>query len=357
MKDFSSAVKNYFEEMPDYHKIISVEQEMFSPISDTIDGKEITSPLPFHGFTDLIYEDKEANLIVEDYKFVSKFSEKDEEKPQYIFQAFFYYYLTLAIHKRAPKQCVFREIKGSKNSDGSSQHSLVVIPFTGPAFEENKIYFWYNISSMMKQIENADENTIFMYNIFDMMNGTDNFRRQKETVFGYNRDEVKEGEFMQIEERGVKEVKFLEQQEASTMEDKIRVKFQDHGVALKFHEVQEGYSYDRYLFEPGRGVQMKNIRARTDEIKQALESHSIRIEAPIPGTKFIGVEVPRKDRIFLKLEKKDIPGNGVIPLGKGIDGVTRFLDLKDSNTPHALVVGRTGSGKSEELKVMVECLK
>jgi len=48
LQDFTKAVKNYFEEMPDYNKIVSVEQEMFFEIKDVIEGKVIESPLPFH---------------------------------------------------------------------------------------------------------------------------------------------------------------------------------------------------------------------------------------------------------------------------------------------------------------------
>jgi len=254
----------------------------------------------------LVYENKEKELIVEDYKFVSAFKDGEEENPQYIFQAYFYYYLAKAQYGRAPKQCVFREVKISTNKDGSSQHNCIVVPYSGESFEENKIYFWYNVSSMLRQIEDSDENTIFLHNIFDQQKGAENFRRQKETVFGYNRDEVKNTEFSQVEERGAKEVKFLEQNQASTIEDKIKVKFQDYGVALKFASVERGYSYDRYLFEPGRGVKMAKIASLGEEIKQALESKQIRIEAPVSGTKFVGIEVPREDRVFLPLEKNDL---------------------------------------------------
>lgn len=228
LQDFSKAVKNYFEEMPDYAQIVSVEQEMFSEIKDTIDGKTISSPIPFHGFTDLVYRNEKKEMIIEDYKFVSAFKDDDVENPAYIFQAMFYYYLAKVTYNEAPKQCTFREVKISQNKDGSSQHNLITVPYSGEKFEENKIYFWYSVSSMLKQIENADENSIFLYNIFDSLNGVENFRRQKETIFGYNRDDIKETEFSEVEARGQKEVKFLENKEAGTIEDKIRVKFQDY---------------------------------------------------------------------------------------------------------------------------------
>jgi len=251
IQDYNKAVKNYFEEMPDYNKILTIEEDFNSDIQDKIDGKEIKSPIPFNGKTDMIFRDKNKKLKIEDYKFVSSFSSSDDhEKPAYIFQAFFYYYLVRAKYNEEPEDCTFREIKISTNKDGSSQHNLVVVKFSGEKFEENKVYFWYYVSSMLKLIENTDHNSIFLFNIFDSVYGADNFVRLKETVFGYSRDEVKNNEFTEIEERGQKEVKYIESKEASTIQDKIRVKFQDYGVPLKFASIESGYSYDRYLFEP-----------------------------------------------------------------------------------------------------------
>jgi hypothetical protein len=51
------------------------------------------------------------------------------EDPKYIFQAFFNYYCVLNHFGEAPKYMIFREIKTSKNKDGSSQHQTITIPF------------------------------------------------------------------------------------------------------------------------------------------------------------------------------------------------------------------------------------
>lgn len=316
LKDFHKAVTHFFEEMPDYHQIKDIEKEMYFEVSDVIDRKTIKSPLPFHGVADLVYLDKDGNLIIEDYKFVSAFSDTEEEKPHYVFQSFFYYYLAKAQYGREPKKCVFREIKIAVNKDGSSQHNCVVISYEGEKFQENKVYFWYNLHGALRQIENADADSFFPYNIFDPINGVENFRRQKETVFGYKREDVKNSEFSETEERGAKEVRFLKEAEASTIHDKIRIKFQDYGVPLKFSHVQEGYSYDRYLFEPGRGVKMSKVESLKEEMKQALELKHVRIEAPVAGTKFVGVEVPRENRVFLPLELDPNRKDSLIYIGK-----------------------------------------
>ena len=58
--------------------------------------------------------------------------------------------------------------------------------------------------------------------------------------------------------------------------------------------------------------------------------------------------MPRTERKFEKFS------TGIMPIGKDIDGKTYSIDLSDSNTPHVLVAGRTGSGKSEFIKVIIE---
>lgn len=128
----------------------------------------------------------------------------------------------------------------------------------------------------------------------------------------------------------------------------MQFKFQEFGIALKFVEKKEGYAYDRYLFKPNRGVEMAKVRKYVDDVSQATEIENVRILAPVPGTAYVGVEIPRTDRKFIKHAGEKMP------IGKDIDGKTYSLDLSDPNTPHLLVAGRTGSGKSQFLKVLIE---
>lgn len=101
---------------------------------------------------------------------------------------------------------------------------------------------------------------------------------------------------------------------------------------------------------------MRKVLELNQEIKQALEAEKVRLEAPIPGTKYIGVEVPKKERKFLKFEPS-LASEFKLPIGKGIDGNIRYADLTDSNNAHILVVGQTGSGKTEALRVFIESLQ
>ena len=107
------------------------------------------------------------------------------------------------------------------------------------------------------------------------------------------------------------------------------------------------------MFEilPAPGVKLSKIVALGDNIALRLAASSVRIVAPIPGKHAVGIEVPNRERAivgFKELIDTDIPAfkKMAIPmvLGKDISGEVQVLDL--AKTPHLLIAGSTGSGKS-----------
>ena len=107
------------------------------------------------------------------------------------------------------------------------------------------------------------------------------------------------------------------------------------------------------MFEilPAPGVKLSKIVALGDNIALRLAASSVRIVAPIPGKHAVGIEVPNKERAivgFKELIDMDLPAfkKMAVPvvLGKDIAGDAQVLDL--AKTPHLLIAGATGSGKS-----------
>ncbi len=107
------------------------------------------------------------------------------------------------------------------------------------------------------------------------------------------------------------------------------------------------------MFEllPSPGVKLSKITGLADNIALRLAASRVRIVAPIPGKHAVGIEVPNKNRELVSFremiespafqdEKHTIP----IILGKDIGGETQVIDL--TKTPHLLIAGATGSGKS-----------
>lgn len=114
------------------------------------------------------------------------------------------------------------------------------------------------------------------------------------------------------------------------------------------------------MFEilPAPGVKLSKIGALQDNIALRLAASSVRIVAPIPGKHAVGIEVPNKDRSivsFKELIDTNNPAfqNYAIPvvLGKDITGEGQIIDL--AKTPHLLIAGSTGSGKSVCVNTMI----
>lgn len=107
------------------------------------------------------------------------------------------------------------------------------------------------------------------------------------------------------------------------------------------------------MFEllPAPGVKLSKIVALQDNIALSLAAQSVRIVAPIPGKQAVGIEVPNRHRSvvgFREIIEMDLPEwkkmSVPVILGKDILGKAQLIDLV--KTPHMLIAGATGSGKS-----------
>lgn len=133
--------------------------------------------------------------------------------------------------------------------------------------------------------------------------------------------------------------------------DIIKDTFSNFGIALEDGGVKIGPAVTQYSFRPAVGVKLSKIVALGDDLALALAAHPIRIEAPIPGKSLIGIEVPNKKPIMVRLknalespEFKSEKSPLTLALGKNVEGNFVVADL--GRMPHLLIAGATGTGKS-----------
>ncbi|KKP69010.1 MAG: cell division FtsK/SpoIIIE [Candidatus Moranbacteria bacterium GW2011_GWE1_35_17] len=133
--------------------------------------------------------------------------------------------------------------------------------------------------------------------------------------------------------------------------DIIKDTFSNFGIALEDGGVKIGPAVTQYSFRPAVGVKLSKIVALGDDLALALAAHPIRIEAPIPGKSLIGIEVPNKKSIMIRLknaleseEFKNSKSPLTLALGKNVEGKFVVADL--GKMPHLLIAGATGTGKS-----------
>ncbi len=125
----------------------------------------------------------------------------------------------------------------------------------------------------------------------------------------------------------------------------------DFGIESKVVNVNRGPVITLYELQIAPGIKVNRIVGLADDIAMALAASRVRVVAPIPGKKAIGVEIPNKVRETVTL--KDIiaspeyvhqQGRLKVGLGKDIMGKPVVIDIK--KLPHLLIAGATGAGKS-----------
>jgi len=124
-------------------------------------------------------------------------------------------------------------------------------------------------------------------------------------------------------------------------------------------EIHRGPTFTQYGIEPDfvetragkTRVRVNKIVSLADDLALALAAPSIRIQAPVPGRRYIGIEVPNSEAELVSLkegmESKAFSGMNAFlkfVLGKDVAGKPAAVDL--TRMPHLLIAGTTGSGKS-----------
>lgn len=132
---------------------------------------------------------------------------------------------------------------------------------------------------------------------------------------------------------------------------KIEDKLEQFGVIVKVKDVKVGPTVMQYSLQPAEDVKLSKITSLRDDLKLALAAESLRIEAPIPGKSYVGIEMPNEKRSYVRLKELlladsfySLKTNLRTPLGKDVSGTPIVADL--ASMPHLLIAGQTGSGKS-----------
>lgn len=132
---------------------------------------------------------------------------------------------------------------------------------------------------------------------------------------------------------------------------RIIATLKEFNVEAALAETVTGPTVLQFRLQLAPGIKVSKISGLSNDLAVALTVPSLRVEAPIPGKPYVGVEIPNPDRRSVSL--RSLIGADAfqstrailpLPLGVTIDGRPLILPLEDM--PHLLVAGTTGSGKS-----------
>ena len=144
--------------------------------------------------------------------------------------------------------------------------------------------------------------------------------------------------------------KKLDKENIKSNSDLLEQVFQDFNIDIQVVNVKLGPVITLFEILPAAGIKINTIINLADDISRSMGVGAVRI-AQIFGTQYLGVEVPNDQRETVTIKEllsddnfKNTPSKIPICIGKDISGNIEVIDL--SKTPHLLVAGTTGSGKS-----------
>lgn len=126
----------------------------------------------------------------------------------------------------------------------------------------------------------------------------------------------------------------------------------------KVVNVRKGPLITRYEVKLNAGVKISQIRRINEDLAIALMSDKVRIQAPIPGTSLVGIEVLNEEPALIGLKDvmkaaRKLRRKYQLPLAIGTDTTGEPVILDLAKMPHLLIAGQTGSGKSVSLSTII----
>ena len=140
--------------------------------------------------------------------------------------------------------------------------------------------------------------------------------------------------------------------------DKLVDALKEHNVETEMVGYTRGPTVTRYELSLGGGVKVAKVTSLSRDIAYTMAATEVRILAPIPGKSAIGIEVPNAVRELVSLgdlmvsqESRAAMHPLDVAVGKDIAGRSVFLNI--STTPHMLIAGTTGAGKSSAINCII----
>ncbi len=154
---------------------------------------------------------------------------------------------------------------------------------------------------------------------------------------------------------------FIDPEELERQKQAVQDTLDNFAVDATVWDAVVGPRVTQLRLKPGLGVRVEAISSLSSNLALALAAESIRIQAPIPGKPYVGLEIPNGNaaplNLGLLLRSRDWKStDAAIPLMLGME-LGGSLCIADLNAaPHMLIAGATGSGKSVCMNTILMCL-
>lgn len=378
----SALLRNFIGEISVYEndlkEIIGVEVSGSEFLN--INGVDI--PLPCSFKIDLVIRTKDDKVVIIDHKSKNVYTDDEEIALSIGTQAITYVKAFEEKTGLVVNEVWFIENKYSKNKDGGAQLNQFKITIDDNTRRLYEALLYEPLKRMVEAVSNPD----YVY----LINESDNFVDKAEVYDFWARTMISEVEDFNVEdskkELVAKRLKKIRDASLKTIsptvikqfkenasqfiqydlsnknmtpEEKIEHVLRSFGIIVRVAHKFNGYSSNTYLLEISAGVKVSSIHTRRLDIANALDVANVRISTDLTvyeGRSYLAIDFSKKREGDLFFESSLLKDRK-IPLGKDNFNNTIIWDLDNHSTPHALICGATGSGKSVCVRSIIEYAK
>lgn len=379
-KTANALITNFYKERSlytsDIAEVIAVEVRTDQWL--VVNGVDI--PLPCHGQIDLVVKLKDGRIAIIDHKSKSAYTDDAELAYTGAKQAIVYALSWENANPGLPPvdEVWYMENKHSTNKDGSPQLKKMVIVLDPDTRRLYEAILYEPLRRVMQATQDPD----YLYTINDadpmadrselydfwartLIADIDDFNipDSKKILIARRQRKMRDASTASISPKVItsfrkKASTFIsyELRDDMTPQEKIEHTLRSFGIMARVAHVLGAYSSTSYLLEIGAGVKIANIASHALDIANAIDVPSVRVLPTLSmhdGHSYLCVEAPHRSGETLMWDAKYLQGSR-LPIGLDNFGETVVWDINNQSTPHMLICGATGSGKSVCIKSTIE---
>lgn len=375
----SALLKNFIGEIGTYEddidEILGVELSVDGFL--TINGVDI--PLPCHAKIDLVVRTKSGKIAIIDHKSKHTYTDEAEIALSIGTQAITYVKCYEENYGVAVDEVWFIENKYSANKDKSPQLQAFKLTIDENTRKLYEALLYEPLKRMIEAVSDPDytylineaDNYVDMAELYDFWARTMicdvedfNVEESKKALVSKRLKKIKDSSVQMIAPSVIKKFKekashFIQYDLSNkdmTHEEKIEHVLRSFGTIVRVAHKFSGYSSNTYLLEVSAGVKVASIHSHRLDIANALDVANVRISTDLvvyEGKSYLAVDFAKRRDGNLMYDPS-LLSDRRIPIGKDNFQNTIVWDLDNHSTPHVLICGATGSGKSVCVRSIIE---
>lgn len=383
VKNVTAALQNFYSEssvyLDDIAEVLGVEERFEEWL--VVNGVDV--PLPCHSEIDLIVKTPDGKIAIIDHKMKSSYSDDEEVALVHGKQAICYVLQYESAHPDVRvDEVIFLENKITANKDKSPQVKKFTLEMTDDTRRLYEALLYEPLRRMIEAVSDPD----YIYTVNDSDNLSDkaelyefwtrtliaevddfNIPEGKKSLIAQRQRKIKDASLASIDPRVITSfrknaasfITFDYSKSNMTNSEKIEHSLRTFGMLVKVAHEIKGFSSDTYLLECGAGVKISNIDKYRLDIAAALNVPNVRISRTLvayEGRTYLAIEANKKRTEDLFWDTKHLEDHK-IPIGMDNFRNVIYWNLNNHSTPHMLICGATGSGKSVSIRSTIEYAK